>query len=90
MAAGRRRPSGCAQVNILSCGIGLPLPEVAGDVNGLRLGTPEIVRFGMTPADMPELAGYIAEGLNGSRPAEAVAKDVTAFRQRFRTLHFMR
>ena len=61
-----------------------------GDVNGLRLGTPEIVRFGMTAADMPELAGHIAEGLNGSRPAEAVAKDVTAFRSRFRNLHFMR
>ncbi|AMJ60437.1 serine hydroxymethyltransferase [Bosea sp. PAMC 26642] len=76
--------------NILSCGIGLPLPAVAGDVNGLRLGTPEIVRFGMTPSDMPELAGYIAEGLNGSRPAEAVAKDVTAFRGRFRGLHYMR
>lgn len=78
------------QVNILSCGIGLPLPEVAGDVNGLRLGTPEIVRFGMMPADMPELAGYIAEGLSGSRPAAAVAKDVTAFRGRFKNLHFMR
>jgi glycine hydroxymethyltransferase len=77
-------------VNILSCGIGLPLPAVAGDVNGLRLGTPEIVRFGMTPADMPELASYIAEGLNGSRPADAVARDVTAFRGRFRDLHFMR
>lgn len=77
-------------VNILSCGIGLPLPEVADDVNGLRLGTPEIVRFGMTPADMPELAGYIAEGLGGSRPADAVARDVTAFRGRFRELSFMR
>jgi glycine hydroxymethyltransferase len=44
----------------------------------------------MTPADMPELAGYITEGLSGSRPAEAVAKDVTAFRGRFRELHFMR
>jgi glycine hydroxymethyltransferase len=78
------------QVNILSCGIGLPLAPVAGDVNGLRLGTPEIVRFGMTPADMPELAGYIADGLSGAHPAEAVAKDVTAFRRRFTTLHFMR
>lgn len=77
-------------INLLTCGIGLPLPAVAGDVNGLRLGTPEIVRFGMTPADMPELAGYIAEGLSGSRPAEAVAKDVTAFRARFRELCFMR
>lgn len=78
------------EVNILSCGIGLPLPEVAGDVNGLRLGTPEIVRFGMTEGDMPELAGFIAEGLNVSRPVDAIARDVTAFRQRFKTLHFMR
>lgn len=78
------------QVNILSCGIGLPIAPVEGDVNGLRLGTPEIVRFGMAPADMPELAAYIAEGLSGSRPAEAVAKDVTAFRRRFTALHFMR
>ena len=50
----------------------------------------EIVRFGMTAADMPELAGYIAEGLNGSRSAAAIARDVTAFRGRFRELHFMR
>ncbi|MGO4668486.1 serine hydroxymethyltransferase [Bosea sp. 2RAB26] len=78
------------EVNILSCGIGLPIAPVAGDVNGLRLGTPEIVRFGMTAADMPELAGYIAEGLSGARPAEAVARDVTALRSRFTKLHFMR
>ncbi len=78
------------EANILSCGIGLPIAPVAGDVNGLRLGTPEIVRFGMTPADMPELAGYIAEGLSGARPAEAIARDVTAFRSRFKKLHFMR
>lgn len=78
------------EINILSCGIGLPLAPVAGDVNGLRLGTPEIVRFGMTPAEMPELAGYIAEGLAGARPVEVVAKEVTAFRRRFTTLHFMR
>ncbi|MGO4674066.1 serine hydroxymethyltransferase [Bosea sp. 2YAB26] len=78
------------EVNILSCGIGLPIAPVAGDVNGLRLGTPEIVRFGMTAADMPELAGYIAEGLSGARPAGAVARDVTALRSRFTKLHFMR
>lgn len=78
------------QANILSCGIGLPLAEVPGDVNGLRLGTPEIVRFGMKPEHMPELAGFIADGLSGARPAEAVAADVTAFRRRFGRLHYMR
>lgn len=76
--------------NILSCGIGLPLAEVPGDVNGLRLGTPEIVRFGMKPEHMPALAGFIADGLSGAHPAEAVAADVTAFRRRFGRLHYMR
>ena len=31
-------------------------------MNGLRLGTPEIVRWGMTVDDMPELAALIARG----------------------------
>jgi len=35
------------QANILSCGIGLPIDAVDGDVNGLRLGTNETVRWGM-------------------------------------------
>ena len=43
--------------NVLTCGIGLPIAEVDGDMNGLRFGTPEIVRWGMTEEDMPELAG---------------------------------
>lgn len=77
------------QANILACGIGLPIAGVAGDMNGLRLGTPEIVRWGMTVDDMPELAGLIARGLMGNEPPEQVAADVTAFRQRFRRLHFL-
>jgi glycine hydroxymethyltransferase len=68
--------------NILSCAIGLP----GGDEwSGLRLGTPEIVRWGMTTADMPELAALIVEGLRGD--ARAVAPMTTAFRSRFTTLH---
>jgi glycine hydroxymethyltransferase len=78
------------RANILTCGIGLPVAPVENDVNGLRLGSPEIVRWGMTPADMPQLATFIAEALNGARPAEEVAKDVTAFRQGFSTLRFVR
>jgi glycine hydroxymethyltransferase len=76
--------------NILSCGIGLPIDAVEGDVNGLRFGTNEIVRWGMTPADMPELAHLIARGLIGNEAPETVAADVTAFRRRFATLHYMR
>ena len=68
--------------NILSCAIGLP----GGDEwSGLRLGTPEIVRWGMTAAEMPELAALIVEGLRGD--ASVVARKTTAFRSRFTTLH---
>jgi len=76
------------RANILACGIGLPIAAVDGDLNGLRIGTPEIVRRGMTAADMPELASLIARAL-GSEP-EAVAAEVTAFRQRFQGLRFVR
>ena len=78
------------QANILSCGIGLPIAPVDGDANGLRIGTPEIVRWGMTPQDMPELAGFIADVLKGTRAAQSVAPEVTAFRRRFTKLHHMR
>jgi glycine hydroxymethyltransferase len=78
------------QANILSCGIGLPIAPVDGDANGLRIGTPEIVRWGMTPQDMPELAGFIADVLKGTRAAQSVAPEVTAFRRRFTKLHYMR
>lgn len=78
------------RANVLSCGIGLPIAEVAGDVNGLRLGTPEIVRFGMTEADMPELASLIARALTGNGPTPELAAEVSAFRRRFDRLHFMR
>jgi glycine hydroxymethyltransferase len=78
------------RANVLACGIGLPIAEVEGDMNGLRFGTPEIVRWGMGPDDMPELATLIARALIGNEHEESVAADVTAFRQRFRTLHYVR
>ncbi len=76
--------------NILTCGIGLPVAPVEGDMNGLRFGTCEIARWGMTPADMPVLAGFIARGLAGNEAPEAVGAEVTAWRRRFDRLHFMR
>jgi glycine hydroxymethyltransferase len=75
--------------NILTCGIGLPVKPVDGDMNGLRFGTPEIVRWGMTPQDMPELARLIAAALSAEDPS-SVAADVTRFRRRFTSLHFVR
>lgn len=77
------------EANLLASGIGLPLPPVFGDLNGLRLGTPEIVRWGMGPDEMPELAGYLARALEGATTGNALAREVTAFRQRFSKLHFV-
>lgn len=77
------------KAGFLACGIGLPTAPVAGDMNGLRIGTPELVRWGMTSADMPRLAGLIAEALRANDP-EAMATRVSAWRQEFATLHYVR
>ena len=71
--------------NLLACAIGLP---DQGRLAGLRLGTPEIVRWGMTVDDMPELAALIADGLR-TDPAR-VGPRTSSFRQRFTTLHYIR
>ena len=76
--------------NLLACGIGLPMMPVAGDVNGLRLGVNEIVRLGMGPDAMPELARFIARALDGNEPPSTIAREVTAFRGRFQGLKFVR
>ncbi|MBO6896068.1 MAG: aminotransferase class I/II-fold pyridoxal phosphate-dependent enzyme [Shimia sp.] len=73
------------KAGFLACGIGLPVAEVAGDMNGLRIGTPELVRWGMTSGDAGRLAGLIAAGLAG----EDVAAEVSAWRQSFDTVQFV-
>ncbi len=73
------------RANLLACAIGLP---GRGEFAGVRFGTPEIVRWGMTAADMPELARLIDDALRGD--PDAVAARTTAFRQRFNELHFIR
>ncbi len=77
------------RAGFLACGIGLPIPDVAGDMNGLRIGTPELVRRGVTPADAPALAALIAEGLRANAP-EMVAPRTAALRAQFQGLHFIR
>ncbi|MBL9064371.1 aminotransferase class I/II-fold pyridoxal phosphate-dependent enzyme, partial [Tabrizicola sp.] len=76
------------KTGFLACGIGLPIAEVPGDMNGLRIGTPELVRRGVTPADAPALAALIAEGLRSNDPA-AVAPRTAALRKKFQGLHYM-
>ncbi|MCB0164800.1 MAG: aminotransferase class I/II-fold pyridoxal phosphate-dependent enzyme [Anaerolineae bacterium] len=78
------------RANILTSGIGLPLAPVDHDLNGLRLGTPEIVRWGMKPADMADIALFFSRVFNDKEAPETVAPDVTAFKRRFSTLSFMR
>lgn len=69
----------------LACGIGLPLPAVEGDMNGLRIGTPELVRWGMISKDAVALAALIAAALRG----EPVQDQVSAWRRQFDRLHFV-
>jgi len=83
-AASRR----LAKAGFLTCGIGLPLPEIDGDLNGLRIGTPEITRWGMTPADMPDFAILIAEALRSDTPEDVLPR-TKSMRDQFRELHYM-
>ncbi len=77
------------KAGFLACGIGLPLPDVQGDMNGLRIGTPELARWGVTPDHAPELASLIAQALTANDPA-TLAPKTRALRESFDTLHFMR
>ncbi|WP_282170973.1 serine hydroxymethyltransferase [Ruegeria atlantica] len=73
------------RAGFLACGIGLPAPEVKGDMNGLRFGTPELVRWGMTSQDTDRLAALITSGLAGAD----IAAEVAEWRQSFSELHFV-
>ena len=72
----------------LACGIGLPIDPVEGDMNALRIGTPELVRWGMTAEDAPRLAQLIARGLTTNDPG-ALATEVADWRAGFNRLHFI-
>jgi glycine hydroxymethyltransferase len=77
------------KAGFLACGIGLPLADVTGDLNGLRIGTPELVRRGVTEDDAPELARLIAAALRSNDPA-ALASEVGALRRTFDRMHYIR
>jgi glycine hydroxymethyltransferase len=77
------------RAGFLACGIGLPVAPVAGDMNGLRIGTPELVRRGVTPEHAPHLAGLIAGALRSNDP-DGLAARTRALRAEFTGLHFVR
>ncbi len=76
------------KAGFLACGIGLPIAPVAGDMNGLRIGTPELVRWGVGTRHVDELADLIANALRSNAPEQMAAR-VSAFRQTFDELHFV-
>ena len=82
-AAKKLRKSG-----FLACGIGLPIEAVNGDLNGLRIGTPELVRWGVTEAHTKQLASLIARALT-TNDATSLAKEVVEMRKQFNTIHFV-
>ena len=76
------------KAGFLACGIGLPLPEIAGDMNGPRIGTPELVRWGVGPEHVERLATLIASAIRSDRP-ETLLEETSAFRQQFDRLHYI-
>ena len=72
--------------NLLTSGIGLP-----GDhgvrMGAIRIGTNEMVRWGMTVQHMPEVGNALVRALRGDDPVN-VAAEVAAFRRRFDSIHF--
>ena len=79
-----------ARANILMCGIGLPIAPVAGDLNGIRIGTQEATRFGMNETAMAEIARLMARVMIHKEDPAKVRPDVMAFRKAYQTLHFVR
>jgi glycine hydroxymethyltransferase len=76
------------KAGFLACGIGLPLSEVEGDMNGLRIGTPELVRWGMKTPDADRLAKLIVSALTAEDPAALLA-EVSDWRRSFDTVCFV-
>lgn len=76
------------KAGFLACGIGLPLAPVEGDMNGLRIGTPELVRWGVTSDRVVEIADLVAKALRSDVP-EALAPETRALRSEFSSLHYV-
>ncbi len=76
------------ECGFLACGIGLPIDPVEGDLNGLRIGTPELVRWGVKAEHMAKLAELIARSLTTNDPL-SLASEVEEFRGEFTTMQFI-
>ncbi len=76
------------KAGFLTCGIGLPIAAVEGDMNGLRIGTSELIRWGVGESDIAGIAALLARALNSDTPEE-IAPETAALRKKFSTLHYM-
>jgi len=76
------------EAGLLACGIGLPIEQVEGDLNGLRIGTPEIVRIGMKVEHMQDLAGFIARSLDTNVDPKSIQREITEWRKQFSGVHY--
>lgn len=85
---GQKAARRIGDAGLLACGIGLPVEPVEGDLNGLRIGTPEIVRIGMKVEHMQNLAGFIARSLDSSSDTGAIKREVTEWRKQFSGVHY--
>jgi glycine hydroxymethyltransferase len=85
---GQRAAQRMGQAGLLACGIGLPIAAVEGDLNGLRIGTPEIVRLGMKVEHMDQLADFIARSLDVNVDSQSVKSEVTQWRKQFSGVHY--
>jgi glycine hydroxymethyltransferase len=78
------------KANILASGIGLPLPALTGDFNGIRLGTQEITRWGLQPEHMDEVADLISRVIVAQEEPDIVKAAVINLRKQFTDLHYIR
>lgn len=72
----------------LASGIGLPIDPIEGDLNGLRIGTPELVRWGVTTKNIPEIASLFARVLKSSEP-ERILNQTKQVRSEFNSIHYV-
>ena len=57
-------------------------------MNGLRIGTPEIVRWGVSETDTLEIASMLARALKSDAP-ENLAWEVANLRVKFNKMHYI-
>lgn len=76
------------EAGFLAWDIGLPMTQINNDMNGLRIGSPEMVRWDASPQETDVLATFIAQALRSNNPKE-LAADVSRLRRSFDKLQYV-